>query len=195
MTRTRLITGPGIIFLGIWSAMFYLQTGPFISFNVQPGAGCTVLIQWETVPESDTLKFEVERSNDKKQWKKIAEADVRSSHKYLAIDTEPDDSMNYYRVRQVGSRGHISYSEIKWLKANTAIDIFIWPNPGKEVLYVKTGFLSGGMDIVDSGGKLIRKIIITDFITMIHIGSLAKGIYFLHISNGNQLLVEKFIKE
>jgi hypothetical protein len=51
------------------------------------------------------------------------------------------------------------------------------------------------MDIVDSRGKLIRKIIITDFITDLHIGSLAKGIYFLHIRNGNQLLVEKFIKE
>jgi hypothetical protein len=71
MTCTKLITAPIIGFLGMLPAMlFYLQTGPFISFNVQPGAGCTVLIQWETVPEGDTLKFEVERSNDKKNGKR-----------------------------------------------------------------------------------------------------------------------------
>ena len=107
----------------------------------------------------------------------------------------PADSLNYYRVKQIVSEDRFNYSEIKWVQVNTVTDVFIWPNPARDIVRVKTPFLSGEIDLIDAGGRLKRKIIITDFITEITTTELAKGIYFLAISSGNRLLTEKFIKE
>jgi hypothetical protein len=62
-------------------------------------------------------------------------------------------------------------------------------------VHIKTPFLSGSIDMMDTEGKLIRKIVITDFVIDISTGSLAKGVYFLHIRHGNQFMVQKFLKE
>lgn len=174
---------------------FFLQaqTSPFISFDVEPGTGCSIVIQWKVFPEMDTSKYEVEKSRDKQNWTTIASKTVRSSHQYFFIDPEPGDSLNYYRVKQSVDRA--IYSEVKWVQVNTITDVFIWPNPARNILRAKTPFISGSIDMTDAGGRLIRKIIITDFITEINTESLAKGIYFLSIRSGDRLLTEKFIKE
>lgn len=187
----------GVLFgiILIEPVLLFSQTNPFVSFDVQPGAGCSILIQWEIFPDMDTLKYEVEKSTDKQKWEVITKMDAKSSHKYFTMDTEPVDSFNYYRVRQIDNRGKYVYSDTKWIQINTASDIFIWPNPARDLLHLKTPFLNGNIDMMDTGGKLIRKIIITDFITDISIGSLAKGVYFLHIRHESQFLVQKFMKE
>lgn len=172
----------------------FSQKSPFVSFEVQPGAGCSVLIQWEISAEMDTLKYEAEKSKDKENWETIAHRSLRSSHQYLIIDAAPNDSLNYYRIKLVDNQNRFTYSEIEWVQVNTVSDVFIWPNPARNLLYIKTPFLSGGIDITDANGRLARKIVITDFITELPIESLAKGIYFLSIRTGNRLLIEKFIK-
>src|SRR5690242_6855534 len=84
------------------------QSVPFLSYEVQPGAGCTVLLRWEALAGADTLNYEIERSSDNQNWKVIARELKRSSHKYVVFDTQPADSLNYYRVKQV-SKGNSPY--------------------------------------------------------------------------------------
>jgi hypothetical protein len=190
-----------IILLSIASVLFtsssllHAQRSPYISFDVQPGAGCSIVIQWEVVGGMDTFKYEVEKSGDKQHWVTIANKTLHSSHRYFNIDAAPADSFNYYRVRQVVSGDQSIYSEIKWVQVNTVTDVFIWPNPARDVLYVKTPLLSGTIDVTDAGGTLIRKIMITDFITEIATMNLADGIYFLNIRSSNRVLTERFIKK
>lgn len=175
------------------SCLLYSQTNLFISVEVQPAAGCNIIIQWEAFAKWDTVKYEVEKSRDKKNWKVIAHEKVRSSHRYFIMDNEPEDSLNFYRIRQSGSQDN--YSEIKWVQVNTATDVFIWPNSAGNILHVKTPFLNGTMDIVDANGNLLVKMIITDFITEVYTAALGKGTNFLNIRSSNRFLVETFVKE
>ena len=177
------------------SSFLFSQNSPFISFEVQPATGCSILVQWDAFPGMDTLNYEVEKSRDKQNWEIIAHKNVRSSHQYFTIDNAPGDSLNYYRVKQVGYQNRFFYSEIKWVQVNVVTDVFIWPNPARDIVCVKTPFLSGGIDLTDASGRLIRKIVIADFITEISTVNLAKGIYFLQIRSGNRVLTEKFIKQ
>jgi hypothetical protein len=120
---------------------------------------------------------------------------VRASHKYVSFDNDLLHGYNYYRVRQLGTQDSLRISSIKPVQVNRNYEIFIWPNPSGEKVYVKTTFLHGFIDVVDANGKLVLSVAITSFITPITTVPLAKGIYFLHIKNGNVDITEKLVKE
>ncbi|HEX6847989.1 MAG TPA: T9SS type A sorting domain-containing protein, partial [Chitinophagaceae bacterium] len=63
-----------------------------------------------------------------------------------------------------------------------------------DVLHVRTPFADGSMEIVDSEGKLMKKITITDFTTDVSIQQLAKGIYIIRVKHKKDAVAEKFIK-
>ena len=113
------------------------QSGSFHSFEVQPGAGCTVLIRWEASAGVDTLNYEVERSSDRQNWKVIARERIRASHKYVVFDTQPVDSLNYYRVKLVSTNKINIYSQVKSINLVRALEIYIWPIPSSEMLSIK----------------------------------------------------------
>jgi hypothetical protein len=171
------------------------QSNPFTSYDVQPGAGCTILIRWEAPAAADTLNYEIERSTDGQNWKVISCEHRRSNHKYLVFDTQTVDSLNYYRVRQVINLNTSVYSQVKCIQFVRAFEIYLWPNPANEVLYVTTPFLSGTMDIFDTSGFLVRKIIIVDFTTAISTIGLPEGVYFLHIRHADLYTVQRFLRE
>ena len=195
MLRIKFIVVVSFVFLLISPGLLHSQTKPFILFDVLPGADHTVLTQWRMTPEIDTLPFEVERSRDKRTWERIASVAAHSSHQYSSTDTQPGEGLIYYRVRQVGSKGKFLYTGVNWVQISETGKLYIWPNPAKSVLHVKTPYVKGSMDIIDPGGKHILKITITDFITDIPTIRLSKGIYFLHVRYENEILVEKFVKE
>lgn len=170
------------------------QKSAFICLEVQPGAGCSILIQWESTADTNILKYEVEKSGDQEKWVTIAHRSLRSSQQYLVIDAAPYDNLNYYRIKLVDNKNSFSYSDTRWVQVNTITDVFIWANPAGDILRIKTPFLGGGIDLTDAGGKLLRRIVITDFISDLSIEGLQKGIYMLTISSGNRSVTEKFIK-
>lgn len=184
-----------VVILLYLPSLLFSQSSPVSSYEVQPGAGCTVLIRWETAAIVDTLNYEIERSSDSHNWKVIARERTRSAHKYVVFDTQPVDSLNYYRIKQVGRNNIPAYSQVKCINLVRSLEIYIWPNPSSEVLYVTAPFMSGSMDIFDTGGLQVRKIIIVDFTTSISTTGLAGGVYFLHIRHGDLFTVQRFVKE
>jgi hypothetical protein len=195
MLRIKIMVVISLVFLLSSPGLLHSQTKPFILFDVLPGADHTVLTQWRMTPEIDTLPFEVERSRDKRNWERIASVAADSSHRYSSTDMQPGEGLIYYRVRQVGSKDRFLYTRLKWVQISETGKLYIWPNPAKSVLHVKTPYIKGSIDIIDPGGKHILKITITDFITDIPTIRLSRGIYFLHVRNENEILIEKFVKK
>lgn len=74
------------------------------------------LLQWITASEKDSEKFEVERSLDGKNFKKIGE--VRSVgtmnivSNYEFKDYYPEASVVYYRLKQIDFNGEFEYSKM-----------------------------------------------------------------------------------
>ena len=171
------------------------QNGRFSLFDVSPFTGNVIMIQWKVPPLSDFSYYEVERSMDTVNWIRIAHVDKNSADDYFITDSNPVNGRAYYRIRQVTQQERSLLSVVKWVQVNKSDRIYIWPNPVKDVLHVRTPFSNGSIEILDPAGKLIIKAEITNPVMDIFTGLLPGGLYFMRIANGKRIITEKFIKD
>lgn len=185
-----------LIFLQTLPFLLVAQTKAFIRFDLQPGRpDRSVMISWAIAPRGDTIPFEVERSRDKRTWEKISAVagNLQEDNSYL--DMYPSEGINYYRVKTMGGKTGLLFSPVKWVQIGEAGKVIIWPNPADKILYVKTPFTNGTLDIINSAGKHVQKITITNYITNVSTQHLSKGLYFLQVKHQSGTLVERFIKD
>lgn len=195
MWSTKFIIVTSLALLLIKTEQLHSQTKLSIAFDVWPGTNHTVVIQWNSKLEIDSLNYVIEKSTDKQTWQTIARIATQSSHAYSSIDSHPSAGLNYYRIKQMQNDGQIFFTDVKWIQINNADKFFLWPNPATSVLHIKTPFGKGSIDMFDSEGRFILKISINNFITDIPTANLSKGIYFLHIRHDKKTFTEKFVKD
>ncbi|MCF0063633.1 T9SS type A sorting domain-containing protein [Dyadobacter chenwenxiniae] len=101
-----------------------------VSFKAS-SEGPTALLSWSTASETNSDRFDIERSQNGKKWEKIGS--VKSNHEsvtqhfYSFQDAQPLDGENLYRLKMVDLDETFAYSHIENLKfASTA---FLYPNP------------------------------------------------------------------
>lgn len=135
--------------------------------------GDKVKLMWQTASESNSSHFEVERSDDVKEWKTIGSVgsagDSQSLIDYNFFDHEIGGSqILYYRLKQVDQDGQFEYSNI------------IPINQKNAQIWIKDGS-------VHYSGENPHKVVISDiwgrFIGNLSSGSykLDEGIYFINV--------------
>ncbi|WAC12837.1 T9SS type A sorting domain-containing protein [Dyadobacter pollutisoli] len=93
--------------------------------------GSTTALSWSTSAETNSDRFDIERSQTGKNWSKIGT--VMSNHEstslqyYSFSDSKPLDGQNFYRLKMVDLDGTFAYSQIKNVKF--AISDYLYPNP------------------------------------------------------------------
>jgi hypothetical protein len=93
--------------------------------------GKTTALTWSTSAETNSDRFEIERSLTGKNWSKIGT--VSSNHEstslqyYSFVDGKPSDGQNLYRLRMIDLDETFSYSQIK--NVNFANSDYLYPNP------------------------------------------------------------------
>ena len=71
-----------------------------------------------------------------------------------------------------------------------------FPNPGKDVLIIRTGLKDARLEVYDMNGRLIHRQDITENVTGIDAGGWAEGVYVWKvISNGKEVETGKWIKQ
>ena len=71
-----------------------------------------------------------------------------------------------------------------------------YPNPGKDVLNIRTGLKNARVEVYDVNGRLVHRQDITEDVTGIDAGGWAEGVYVWKvISNGKEVETGKWIKE
>jgi hypothetical protein len=91
----------------------------------------TTALTWSTSAETNSDRFEIERSLTGKNWSKIGT--VSSNHEstslqyYSFVDGKPSDGQNLYRLRMIDLDETFSYSQIK--NVNFANSDYLYPNP------------------------------------------------------------------
>ncbi len=97
----------------------------------------TVLLKWHTESETRNDRFEIERSQNGKDFEYIGEmkgaGTTTKARDYAIIDENPFFGVSYYRLRQVDFDGSFNYSEIRRVE-NTGtgkiVEPFVaYPNP------------------------------------------------------------------
>ncbi|MEO8147357.1 MAG: CUB domain-containing protein [Bacteroidia bacterium] len=136
----------------------------WLNFSATP-ENHTVNLNWSTASEYNNDHFEIERSNDGRDFHTIAKTPSRGYStavtEYNAIDLSPLYGTSYYRIKQVDINGEITFSKIvlvSFLDHNEFISIE--PNPASTSL-VNVGYNlcqneSGFIEVYDTKG--IRKI-------------------------------------
>ena len=98
------------------------------------------VLTWVSTEEINNTGFEVQRSNDGKEFTDIYFVPTRTATgnsvgeiKYQFVDDRPLNGNNYYRLKQIDRNGSITYSIIIVLKNDTQLEssFSVYPNPIK----------------------------------------------------------------
>ncbi|MDX1908015.1 MAG: T9SS type A sorting domain-containing protein [Bacteroidia bacterium] len=188
------------------------QTGQRITYNVvnntgtsfpvewlgfeayQVGIGANRL-EWFTATETNSGRFEVERSTDGVLYTKLGEVAgagfSNSPRAYQFLDEKAIGEVFYYRLRQVDLDGEFSYSEVRQVRttADFGYLITLYPNPAVTDIFLtstadnKTDYQ---LTITDMGGKTVYSQDLLRLNTLpvrVAVGHLAKGIYQCSLVN------------
>ncbi len=148
-----------------------------LSFGAKEDNG-TVILSWETASENNNDFFEIERSENGKDFEAIgkidAKGDSRDNVKYSFIDKMPINGTDYYRLKQVDFDGRYEYSNV----VNIAIsgkELSVFPNPASDYIIIENVENWKNVTICDMKGDKVFLPRISN--TKVDISNLKKGIY------------------
>ncbi|MEI2739645.1 MAG: T9SS type A sorting domain-containing protein [Chitinophagaceae bacterium] len=125
----------------------------------------SVLLQWTTSAEYGSKHFELEKSIDGINFRKIATIQAagnsNSPRNYSYIDREPLTEKNYYRLKSVDIDNDSRLSNIVLVKVpNLTQDIQVLGNPFKDfirVRFVKSPDTKGELRLTDMAGRVVAR--------------------------------------
>lgn len=135
------------------------------SFTVKAD-GKQVKIEWVTASEQDNDRFDIERSNDGRNWKTVStvkgSGNTTQTRSYQAFDKLPLKGINYYRIKQYDLDSKSLISEVRSVKMFTDINSLLsaYPNPAKSVINFSVQSYSGNnvvATLTNSNGKVIHQ--------------------------------------
>jgi hypothetical protein len=166
-----------------------------------------VQLKWVTASEQNNLRFDIERSNDGKNFFKIGSREgFGNSHilkDYYFNDDYPNQGTNYYRLKQLDYDGtekiidpiaiNLGFSALEMdifyvqLSSTIVVNITVLDGSlGKLNLYNLNGLKVAEKEVHLSKGVNHLNFSVPD---------LVNGVYVMSYSNGNQIINKKIIKQ
>lgn len=128
--------------------------------------GNAALLSWSTTEETNSDRFEVERSLNGKQWSRIgsvsSQGDSRVLVNYSYVDASPSRGQNFYRLKMVdraadGLDGTFAYSQIRNVSFKNEGGVAPYPNPAVDKILIRDYALVKQIDIVNTSGVKVIK--------------------------------------
>lgn len=167
-------------------------------------SGNSIRLTWQTASESNNEGFEVQHSNDARQWQPLAfvtgQGTSNQPHFYEYTDGNPSPGINYYRLRQTDFDGNFEYSPVVSadLTNQDLSNLGIFPNPTKDAVTLALPADYAGeatLTLLDLTGRLVKKqfLQLDGHSAKVHIrlGGLPKGIYLAKVQAGQQQWLER----
>lgn len=132
-----------------------------ISFGVT-AEGKTAQLNWATTSETNSERFEIQRSADAKIWNAlssvIAQGESSTRANYYFTDTNPLNGQNFYRLKMIDRDGTFAYSRINSIKFKGELNsVKMYPNPATSILNIDApGSQIQKVEIYNQAGQLIK---------------------------------------
>ncbi|MCI4671618.1 MAG: T9SS type A sorting domain-containing protein [Bacteroidia bacterium] len=173
--------------------------------------GLDGLLKWEVAQDGKGSHFEVERSTDGTEYKKIAtlvmEEPTGHSNSYAYTDKNIADlgvQTLYYRIRQFDFNGQETLGPIRILSLDLSkqLRVNIYPNPatdGFTLRYFLPENTAAQYEIFDALGKVVAKGLLEkqEGISKVMISTTdwSKGVYFIKVRHSLGSITEKILIE
>jgi hypothetical protein len=101
--------------------------------------GDHIVLNWQTLDEKNTDRFDVERSCDGIHFELLqpinASGNSNTLVSYTTLDTKPCAGKNYYRLKQIDTDKRFEYSQVILVDdlALSSLSIVLFPNPASAV--------------------------------------------------------------
>ncbi|MCX6319673.1 MAG: T9SS type A sorting domain-containing protein [Bacteroidetes bacterium] len=194
---------------GMWKTSLSLFALPvqLTEFKGQLINNKSSLLQWTTSSEANSKQFELERSFDGVNFKKIATipaaGNSNSPINYSYRDNSPLTEFNYYRLRSVDIDNASKLSNIILLKTQNATqDLQVLGNPFKNNLnlrLVKPAAQQGVLTLTDMAGRLIYRRTIAKGEQLLQVqlspAKISAGVYVVQAIIGKDIMKATAIQE
>lgn len=156
----------------------------------------TVIIKWQTLSETNTMKFELEKSSDYLNWvlvgERTAAGNSSSTINYQIIDEQQREFV-YYRLKQIDNNGDFKYYNIGISDCYGSINSKLYPNPSSGIVTFSFNNNSNAheswIEISDIYGKTVERLKIYMVegknTAVFDVSSYSNGTYFVSISSLN----------
>jgi hypothetical protein len=168
----------------------------WLNFTATP-QGKDILLNWSTATEINTLDFLVQHSADGKVYTNLAaQAAAGNSSaikKYHYVHTSPVLGYNYYRLHQRDFNGESSYSAIRFVKLNIALntnDIRVVGNPFQNNELALVTPVEQEIALYDMVGKLCLQQHLEAGTHTLDVSFLPKGMYLLQTATSSQKIIK-----
>jgi hypothetical protein len=112
-----------------------------VNFSAEREGNITTLV-WSTSEESNSDYFDVQRSEDGKEWEKLktiaAKGESSVEAHYSTVDENPMSGSNFYRLKMVDKDGSFAFSKIRSVEFDLKTGYTLFPNPVSDKLNFKS---------------------------------------------------------
>jgi hypothetical protein len=121
--------------------------------------GRSALLSWATTEETNSERFDIERSLNGKQWNAIGSVASTGESKvlvnYTYTDASPRSGTNLYRLKMIDKDGTFAYSVIRDVKIEGP-SVIIYPNPVSDKLLISNQEQVSKAILSSSSGALVH---------------------------------------
>ena len=164
----------------------------------------SILLEWSTENKKEINLFEIERSDDGKNFYKLeqrASKNTGNKTPYTYLDPNPLP-VSFYRLKLIGEDGNYTYSKVIVVSQSGALSSTVQPNPFMQSFAVHTYLPSPQpikIQLLNMSGKLIRYKSVSGItgnnkVEFDDVGSLPPGIYMVRIVKGDSIVEKKILK-
>ena len=167
------------------------------------------ILNWTTANEVNNDHFMVEKSLDGTKYETLGKvsstAKGNQKQSYSFSDERPNSGITYYRLKQIGTDGSETYSQVISITRKDekfAIHNF-FPSPAVQSMTLEFESVATApveARIIDSYGRMLKNFRIEsvrngiNYFQIDELSDLSQGMYFLQLSNGSEQILQRFIK-
>jgi hypothetical protein len=160
------------------------------SFEAKKGEGQTARLAWATTAETNSDRFEIERSANGKIWNALATISAKGNSNSLVnyeyLDVNALSGVNMYRLKMIDIDETFTYSRIRTVENKTKEKVVLYPNPTVDKLILVVNDISKIQRILlnDVTGKVVfsqEKNASVNVSSEIDVKSLPSGLYIVQI--------------
>ena len=161
--------------------------------------GNRVNLAWVTASEVNNEGFEIQHSTNGLSWDLLGwmngAGDSTERLEYVFVDQNPENGINYYRLKQIDFDGTSEFSDVVSVAFSHEAKVTMYPNPVHRSLQIETnGLTIKRLRIIDVNGQIVLEQDLNSSTTELDLSQFANGLYIVEMYHEEGVNRQNIIK-